>query len=282
MKYVDHDAIGADPAKAEQATAADSTGEAAVARELRVLGREIAGEARRTPGGAGVDATAYGWRLWTGLRVRGEAVYHPPSPGFGWWHYSKVLMLRLDGEIVEAEERDGSMDSPNYQTPGPTPRPAADSSLFWPDVVKRDWQKSVEEAPARTMTDEYAVPVTTAAPLGAGLRAKLEAIRAGAAPPQPLTRERRETSTPRPRRRLDRMPFVVVGTEVLAATLLGVLSRTGPAGAQKFVFVLTFLLIAVVGVYFGVREKSAGTGVMAFVLAWGLAAICAAIGLAVA
>jgi hypothetical protein len=185
---------GPPEAQPEPATGA---GRAEVAATLRTLGRQVAHQL--TP-----DATPgemVGWPLWKDIIVTGNTEPKTSSgagAAFGWWHYLFELSLCTDGEFVGLITHEGSMESPNYG--GGSSVPATDEELLYPDVVRWNVHRNVDEAPARFMIDEYRVPAEFRQALGETVRRALDAIATVARSPEnllkpePATAERRSGS----------------------------------------------------------------------------------------
>lgn len=73
---------------------------AATAQEIRDLARNVAAEAL-TGRASDANPTTLGWPLWSGVVVKGNTEPLSAPAKFGWWHYMRSLVLRLDGEVVE-------------------------------------------------------------------------------------------------------------------------------------------------------------------------------------
>jgi hypothetical protein len=170
-----------------------------VASELRALAREVAVELQSRLDGSSAPS---GWVLWSGLTLTGEMIMKPPYTGFGWWQYTTKLALRTDGELVAFEENvkieDFACNSPNHG-PARGVHKASDAELVYPDVVRWDEHRSVEEAEARTMTDTYRSAAEYGDPLGRGLRDALQELRQAPRSPtllEPVPSAARPSSPP--------------------------------------------------------------------------------------
>src|SRR5581483_245262 len=139
---------------------------------VRVLATEIASDLR----GASEIDPALGWVLWEGVTLTGESVYKSPYSGFVWWVYKTRIALRADGELVSFEVSEGGT-SPN--APGPRGlHIASDAELRYLDARRWEEHRSVEDAPARTMTDVYRSPAEFTDPAGGGITNALRELQA--------------------------------------------------------------------------------------------------------
>ena len=153
--------------------------------DIRTRARGVAAELA-DEGVVDADSASYaGWVLWKGLTLTGESMPKERGLGFQWWHYTTVLALRGDGEIVTFRLRDpaGGRSPDDVDC---SVRPAPDDLLSYPDVVRWDGRTQIMDAPARTITDTYRVPAEYADPPGAGIKQALEDARSERRPPEPL------------------------------------------------------------------------------------------------
>jgi len=170
---------------ADYATYDEMRGATAAAQEIRELAKNVARELL-TRGVADGSDPMQGWPLWSETVLRGETEPLEAIARFGWWNYKLFLALRVDGDLVTTVQRDGSMPSPNNDIEAKVPSVARDDVLFYPDVIQWEWNRYVDEAPARRMIDEIAAPAALAKPLGSALRQDLESLRSEAVPPERL------------------------------------------------------------------------------------------------
>ena len=103
------------------------------------------------------------------------------------WEYTTKIALRTDGELVAFEANvaeDRRVPSPNHSPHGV--QAASDQVLVYPDVVRWDERREVEETLGRTLVDTYHSPAQYGDVLGRGLRNALQELRQAPRSPAPL------------------------------------------------------------------------------------------------